>query len=179
VRCGRGRASSVERRGGKGCPHSVHSLEAGRVLTLQGGPYSPFPQPKHPSSRLAASPPLPLLRSSLASCTSASHTAGPAVSTLSHTVTSRRSRYTDLVSSVALLAFLLFSRTASNPSQPHTARPKLTMSIELSGACAVCCTETTQRCSSCAEHGFDFFLCGQEHQKLVRSRSVLRPVRTT
>lgn len=36
------------------------------------------------------------------------------------------------------------------------------------GPCCVCGVTTTQRCSSCANHGLNLFLCGREHQKLVR-----------
>jgi hypothetical protein len=48
----------------------------------------------------------------------------------------------------------------------------------LEGPCAVCGTATKHRCSSCAEHGFDLFLCGREHQKLVSFSSFLSFMRT-
>jgi hypothetical protein len=41
------------------------------------------------------------------------------------------------------------------------------MSDSTSGACCICGTETTQRCSPCSEKGFDLFFCSREHQKLV------------
>lgn len=47
----------------------------------------------------------------------------------------------------------------------------------LEGPCAVCGTATKHR-SSCAEHGFDLFLCGREHQKLVSFSSFLSFMRT-
>jgi hypothetical protein len=45
------------------------------------------------------------------------------------------------------------------------------MADSTTGACCICGAETTQRCSSRSEKGFDLFFCSREHQKLVRTFS--------
>jgi hypothetical protein len=66
----------------------------------------------------------------------------------------------DLFLLLPVLSPSLTPPLSSSPSHPA-------MSSTSEGPCAVCGVTTTQRCSPCAEHGFDLFLCCREHQKLL------------
>lgn len=64
--------------------------------------------------------------------------------------------------------FTSFSLPLISSSLSALSRPLEEMTPTVERPCAVCGVTTTQRCSSCAEHDFELFICGREHQKLVR-----------
>jgi hypothetical protein len=75
-------------------------------------------------------------------------------------------------STTALAASLprLHLPSSSSPPHPLALNPhQAPMESTEAGPCCVCGATTTQRCSSCLAHGFSLFVCGKEHQKLVRS----------
>jgi hypothetical protein len=70
--------------------------------------------------------------------------------------------------------FLVLLSPSSPSASPTSTLPPDSMNDTQSspeGPCAVCGEVTKQRCSSCAEHGFEIFQCSPSHRDLVRLSS--------